>query len=131
VRDITECAATLNWQLVLLLSCTGLLLGALALVGVPGWIAWSIWAIAGAGCGVQIARSMAERLFLHGFASGAIAGFLSGLLQLMIRPLDAPMSPGSVGGVHAVESSGGRSILLVEAAELHSRWESSSASPLL
>ncbi len=104
----------MNWLLALLLSTVGILLGIAALLGLTGWVEWILWLLAGAGCGIVVARNVVERHFLHGFIAGGLGGFLSGLLRLVFFRVYAENNPNEVTAFKEVGTLGAQSMLIVE-----------------
>jgi hypothetical protein len=104
----------MNWLLALLLSTVGILFGIAALFGLTGWGEWLLWLIGGIPCGIQLARNVQERLFLHGFIAGGVGGFLSGLLRIIFFTTYAENNREAIAPFKDVGTLGAQSMLIVE-----------------
>lgn len=71
----------MNWQLLLLLSLFGLIIGILSVNGYTQRIEPLIWLLSGMLSAFILARNVSSQIFLYGIALGLIWGVLNGLVQ--------------------------------------------------
>jgi hypothetical protein len=71
----------MNWELLLLLSLFGLIIGFLSVNGYTKRIEPLIWLLTGMFSAFILARNVTSQIFLYGIALGLTWGILNGLIQ--------------------------------------------------
>jgi hypothetical protein len=71
----------MNWELLLLLSLFGLIIGILSVNGYTQKIEPLIWLLSGMFSAFILARNVSSQIFLYGVALGLVWGILNGLIQ--------------------------------------------------
>jgi len=83
----------MNWTLVALLAIPGLMMGLLSVKGHTRGIEPYLWLVLALFATIVIARTAAERYFLHGLSVGIAWGLLNGIVATALFPIYAQNNP--------------------------------------
>jgi hypothetical protein len=102
----------MNWNLILLLSTVGILMGACSVLGFTRGIEGALWPVLGIFCALVVGRNASQRAFLHGFAVGVLAGTVAPLIQSAFFTAYLAANPETSGQLAASGPSNARLLFL-------------------